>query len=826
MTRPEMKQLDVRLRGIDLPFPAELVAIGDQARTSFTAARATAGTHLLLVGERDYHVVLTSPSAEARVGFTAQVGEKLLLHFAGRTTAVRRTLSAVSGQDAAPTSTLTSAPLKVLDLTTAVFGAPPLFLLADGTLSASAEGPAPRGLDALPVLVTAARWVSTRRSTTFECLFPASPFHPEEPLRPERLHPAQAQNLLAQLDAVLTAATVGTAVPDPIDAAQLRSAALTVLSHMLATVIHDPAYREIADQAAARIFRLIDAETGPDARAELRAHAILLLSMRGPALTPTDAARTGALLRSLRRAAPPYAELTGPWRFVLNSGSEFFPGEIKILETQFKFTKIDAPADAPRPVGTWQQYQVFKAPFQGPAGQDILVFARSASPHDENAEMAAAYFTGVIISRHANLGAFDMKAATVQVQQAGYKLMMNCQCAGLTTRFAISRMFPDADIYSSWDSTYFSTGPDDVIVASEGIDCFMAILAGMAAGEDFAAIDARIRKADWHHPQDRTPGFVQFIGPAHPLVVSRYEDINRDGKADYYDGFLDFRVVEIAEAIRDSAIARDPGVAASQIGGAAAHGLDWAAGSLNRVTQYSELWDSFPGQTEDFYLFRAAGFYTPADPPRDVLSGTASRPSGPGAAPPVDLGHAPAVVRYIEDPASKDGLTAEVMMHAWLSHSAQELKRLLIAADAYWRALDLGYLGEAPLDTLAGQRAGLLLLLAGLLEFPADPNLLDGLWEQALDMLRLPRLSRSLVRRCIDDVDHANSNYYGSARGVAALVGTADRPGGALKEASPVAYDELASDNLEIGRARPLVLTPPAPEATPAPNAGSPVAPA
>jgi|GEM_PF-3516228 len=820
--QPEVRVLEVKLRGTEVPFPAELVATGAAAQQSFTGARAAVGVHLMLVGERDYHVVLTSPGTDARASFAAQLGKKLHVHFKGRSTAVRRSLAAVGGQDpalqTATTPPTTSAPPKVLDLTAPVFGAPPLFLLPDGTLAGTADGPAPLGLDALPVLVTAARWVSTRRTTTFECLFPASPFHPEEPLRPERLHPAQAQSLLTQLDAILAAAAVGTTPDlDPLDAAQLRSAALTILSHLVATALHDPGYREIADQASARIFKIIAAETGPTARAELRAHAILLLSMRGPALRPTDAARAVELLRGLRRAAPPYAELAGPWRFALNSASEFFPGEVKVLQTKFKYTKIDTPPDAPAPISAWQQYTVLKAPFQGPAGQDILIFARSASPRDENAEMAQTYFTGVVISRHANLGAFDMKAAQVQVQQAGYKLMMNCQCAGLTTRFAISRMFPDADIYSSWDSTYFRTGAGDEVVASEGIDCFAAVVQGMAAGEDFAKIDARLRKAQWHHPQDRTPGFVQFIGPAHPLVVSRYEDINRDGKADYYDGFLDFRVVEIAEAIRDSATPRDPGVAASQIGGAAAHGLGWAVGSLNRVAQYSELWDSFPGQTENFYLFRAAGFYTPVDPPRDV-------PAGKG--PHVDLGLAPAVVRYIEDPASADGLSAEVMLHAWLSHSAQELKRLLVAADAYWRAIDLGYLGVAPQDTLPGQRAGLLLLLAGLLEFPADPNLLDGLWEQALDLLRLPRLSRSLVRRCIDDQDHANSNYYGSIRGIAALIGSAEKPGGALKEASPVAYDEIVGDNLEIGRARPLVLAPPL--ATPAPDAApaTPAAPA
>lgn len=792
------KQLEVRVRGIKAGFPAELVAVGVGARASFNAAQTAPGVHLLLVGERDYHVQLSGPGPQARAQLEAVVGSRVVLHFAGRSSAVRRNLVALGGLAPEAEQAPSVAPA-ALDLTSGIFGAAPLFLLPDGTLAPGASGPAPRGLDALATMVAAARWVSTRRTTTFECLFPASPFHPEEPVRGEGLGPAQAEGLLGQLDAVLAAAPPGAAGVDPLDGAQLRSAVLTVLSHLLATVIKAPQLRAAADAAADRIFRLIAAEEGPGGHAELRAHAISLLAMRGPALRPADQQRAQGLLRGLRRSAPPYAELSGPWRFAINSGQEFAPGEIKVLQSKHRFTKVEAPSDTPAPPTAWGGgYTVLKAPITGPQGQDILVFSRSASPRDENHEMGQPFFTGVLISRHANLGAFDMRASLTAVEQRGYKLMMNAQCAGLTTRFAISRMFPDADIYSSWDSTYFSTGEGEEIVASEGIDCFVAVLYGMAAGEDFATIDRRIRKAQWHHPQSRTPEFVQFIGPGNPLVVSRYEDINRDGKADFYDGFLDFRMVEIAEAVRDSATPREPGVAASQIGGDAARGLNWAAGSLNRVAQYSELWDSLPGEAENFYAYRAAGFYSLTDPPRDLPV---------GAGPPSDPGTAPAVVRYTH----VDGvLSAEVMMHAWLSHSAQELKRLLVAADAYWRALDLGYLKGAPLDTPGGQRAGLLLLLAGLLEFPADPNMLDGLWENALDLLKLPRLSRSLVRRCIDSEDHDRGNYYGSARGVVALLGDAKRTG-AIKEASPVAHDEIVGGDATVGRLRPLQPAPPAP---------------
>ena len=409
--------------------------------------------------------------------------------------------------------------------------------------------------------------------------------------------------------------------------------------------------------------------------------------------------------------------------------------------------------------------------------------------------MESEFFVGLAINRHANLGSADMKAALVDVKQHGYKLMINAQCAGLTTRFAISRMFPDADIFSSWDSTYFRTGPDGELSASEGIDCLHAILLGMSHGADFAAIDARIKDAQWYHSQSRNKDFVQFIGPAHPLVARRYEDVNRDGKADYYDGFLDLRLVEIAEDLQASALPRDPGAAPSQISGAAASGLGWAAGSLNRVTQYSELWDELPGQTELFYAFRSGGFYSHLVEPQDIRMG-----KGPA----VELGQLPAICRYLEGGEGGAGIAVEVMLHSWLSHAAQELKRLLTTADAYWRAIDLGYLGgRAPLNSIEGQRAGLLLTLAGLLEFPADQNMIDTLWGMCLDMLNLPKISRSLVRRCITDEDHNQGNYYGSRRGIGELLGEGGEPG-KLESSDPVAYAAFIAEDPSIGRAKPL----------------------
>lgn len=769
--------------------PAVLLAVGRDIASSLDAT-AGQGPRLVLTGDRDYLVALSTP-LEARVisALRAREGGGVRAVFPGRHP-VRRRLKALLGLD-----TPIAASGVALDLTQGREGAPPLWLLPDGAFSTTPKE-APEGLAARDALVTAARWISSRRTSTFELLFPPSAFHPDQPAREERLSLAQAGRMLEQLRGALREAAVGSdaAQVDATDAAQIRSAALTALSHLVATARADASFRPIADAAAAEIFALVEAERDhATAKSALRAHAIQLLQLRGPALTEVDRARAKKLLQGLLRAAPPYAELRGPWRFVMCSAWDFHEGECDILTRTYGFREIPPPEGAPKSPGA--AYNVLEAPFQTPDGHPVQIFARTGSPDNENIEMGSAYFTGLLINRHAQLGSYDMRAASVEVQQKGYKLMMNSQCAGLTTRFAISRMFPDADIYSSWDSTYFRQ-PSGKVVASEGVDCFVAILKGMAASETHAALEERIKKAQWSHEADVIPGFVQFVGPANPLVISRYSDVNRDGRADLYDGFLDFYLTDIAEDLRASMTPRDPGVSASQISGEAATGLNWAAGSLNRVAQYSDLWASLPGQSELLYLFQSGGFFSHLEPPADVAAGALVE--APGTL--------PAVCRFTVDASTKSGLSCEVMFNSYLSHAAAELKRLLCAAEALWRALDLGHMAKrGALATPLGQRAAVLLTLAGLLEFPADQNFIDGLWSMALSALSFPEISRSVVRACITEEDHDASNYYGSVRGVDQLIG-AGGAGGDLARADPVAFERLKSGDPKVGRASGIAL--------------------
>lgn len=797
-----------RSEGATLEFPADLVAIGSQARPAADASGRAGGeaVRLLLTGDRDYFVAVSGElAAPAKKALAAQVGRTVLAVFPMRSPVRRRLAQAFGleeGGAAAPRSTAS------LDLSAGVTGAAPLWLLPTGRFSsqgaagglraAAADGGGAGAVDEA-ALVAAARWISSRRTTTFERLFAPSAFRPDQPARSERLTAEQATALLAQATEALAvgAASGDLAKQDANRAAQIRSACATILSHVIATATNDTSFRGAADAAAKALFALIDAETGDAAKPMLRAHAIQLLQIRAPALSQADAGRAKALVRSLVRESPPYDQIQGPWRFAMCSAGEFHEGECDILVNQFRFKEVPVPPDAPKAPGWGSGYRAFEAPWKNPSGDPILVFARSALPYNENQEMGSTYFTGMLINRHAQLGSFDMRAATASVKQAGYKLMMNSQCAGLTTRFAISRLFPDADLYSSWDSTYFRNPSGNKVVASEGLDCFVAVLSGMIARETHAQLEKRIQGAQWYHSQSSVPGFVQFIGPAHPLVLARYQDVNQDGKADYYDGFLDFFLKDIAEDVYASITPKDPGAAASQIGGEAAHGLGWAVGSLNRVTQYSDIWSSLPGDAEGLYVFTSGGFFSQKEPPADVALGELRE----------DPALLPAVCRYSKSD-SLAGLSCEVLLHSHLAHAAKEMKRLLVAAEAMNRAFDLGYLPkEGPLATPLGRRAALLLTLAGLLEYPADQNAIDGLWAMALKELNLPDISRSVVRGCITEEDHDASNYYGSRRGIRQLIGKgAGDTTGDLARSDPAAFAKLADADLTIGRALPLVV--------------------
>ncbi len=198
-----------RSEGATLEFPADLVAIGSQARPSAEAYAKTGGDslRLLLTGDRDYFVTVNGElAAPAKKALAARVGRTVLAVFPMRSP-VRRRLTQAYGieHDGAAGPQPTTA----IDLTVGLTGAAPLWLLPTGRFSSSTS--AVSGVDEAG-LVAAARWISSRRTTTFERLFAPSAFRPDQPARTERLTAEQATALLAQVDEALAFAAVSAGI--------------------------------------------------------------------------------------------------------------------------------------------------------------------------------------------------------------------------------------------------------------------------------------------------------------------------------------------------------------------------------------------------------------------------------------------------------------------------------------------------------------------------------------------------------------------------------------------------------------------------------------
>jgi hypothetical protein len=201
--------------------PATLHAVGEDARSQLTLQQSKPGLHLLLSGDRDYYVCVPSPLAKVTTTqLKAQVGRAVAVVFAGRPEVRRRLSQAIEtlAQEKVSSANRYAADEQSVDagqqsaalnLMSGIYGAQPLYLLPDGKLSLNPAEPTPTSIDLCDVFVATARWISSRRRSTFECLFPPSAFHPDLPTRSERMTAQQGAVLLTQVRDGLLAASVG-----------------------------------------------------------------------------------------------------------------------------------------------------------------------------------------------------------------------------------------------------------------------------------------------------------------------------------------------------------------------------------------------------------------------------------------------------------------------------------------------------------------------------------------------------------------------------------------------------------------------------------------
>lgn len=395
--------------------------------------------------------------------------------------------------------------------------------------------------------------------------------------------------LRLQLEAALVAGREPPPGVTSEQALQMRASAHTCLVHLAecvpATAEH-LAEKRAAEEAAMAFAR---AEDHPVLAEAFAAHL-----HRAVGLTAAGRQAADALFMQRVPVSPPYGgwfvtgeATTGEAAPTLvvhwspGTGSEgFYRGTVELLK-QAGF----APEGEVAPRGpSW---------FGREYGRDLRVRLRLAEfAGDLFASMADPGVHIVGYDGHSDIGRNMRRALQRAPDQRGHKLVFYGLCAGKDALFRVRARYPEAQVLTTFNSSYFRTadGPEGRrMVESENFNALVEVLAGIADRQDWKGIRDAIRDRAipryWkaHHA---LPGGMNYVTPIDSALARRVLDLDGDGQADALDRLVDFNAFAVAADTAAEFVPRDPGRPAAGLGGGAIH---IAANTCNTAMLYNPL---------------------------------------------------------------------------------------------------------------------------------------------------------------------------------------------------------------------------------------------
>ncbi|MCA9538974.1 MAG: hypothetical protein KC620_08795, partial [Myxococcales bacterium] len=392
------------------------------------------------------------------------------------------------------------------------------------------------------------------------------------------LDETQRAGLRAQLEEAVAQSRTAPLGLDERQCLQLRSSAGTCLLHLAETPPGD-------DAAAASVASLIEAELNPMLREGLAAE----FNRAASHLSAEMAARAAALFAEVAPLSPPYAAWFGDGPVELRvawfpgRGSEgFYRGAVELLR------KAGFAPDGEEREGGPADYVRTYEGAEGPMPVRITV---KEYAYDLFKPMADKSVHIVGYDGHSDIGRNIRHALENAPDASGPKLIFYGLCAGKDALFRVRARYPESQVLTSFNSTYFRTepGPDGVrrMVESENFNVLMEVLAGIAGRKDWAAIrEGIVQRAIpryWkaHHA---LPGGMNYVTPIDTGLRRNVLDSDRDGQADALDKLVDFNVFAIRDDTAHEFTPIDPGRPAEAIDGTDIH---VAANSLNTAVLYN-----------------------------------------------------------------------------------------------------------------------------------------------------------------------------------------------------------------------------------------------
>jgi hypothetical protein len=400
----------------------------------------------------------------------------------------------------------------------------------------------------------------------------------------------QKQKLFEQLRDSLRIGQEGSPELEAKDSLQLRSSATTNLLHLiesLPTAQSDAA--ELKSQAEEFYVSATKAETNP----MLRDSMIYNMERAADSLLPTTRTETKKLYSAeIAPTSPPYDEWFKDGNKTINiswmpgQGSEgFYRGTVEMLKN-----KGFQPEGQEREGGP----VVYTKTIRNQEGvETIFRIQVKEYNNDLFSKMNDPNFQIIGYDGHSDIGRAMRRSLDRAPQSDDKKLIFYGLCAGKDNISRVRDKYPDAQIMTTHNSSYFRTSKDSDgkqrMVESENFNALMQTIEGVAERKDWTGIRKDIQTkaipSYWRHYHP-LPGGMNYITPIDTAILRKSMDSDRDGQVDALDRLVNFNITPIKENTRTEFQAIDPGLPADQIDGTNIH---TAANALNTAVNYNSL---------------------------------------------------------------------------------------------------------------------------------------------------------------------------------------------------------------------------------------------
>jgi hypothetical protein len=513
-------------------------------------------------------------------------------------------------------------------------------------------------------------------------------------------------NLKTDLDGVRAGKAAPQGLTD-LQALQMRSSGTTVLLELM-TAKDTPA--DLKREAFGLYRQLIGEETNPLLKDAMVLH---LDRLRGS--LPADLhGRIDEVMDVVRPDRPPYeswfANGNDTVKVDWSSGSESYQDDIHNLKKDgFEVVSQDSGQTVLRKTyevnGEETKFEVTLRQF----GSDMF-------DHVDSPDTNMVIYTG-----HSNWGRNVRDSlGGVDGQGSGKdKLVLTDLCVGKGEMQMFKDTFPEADLVTTFTSSYFISSEHGGEPDSEGIHAILNTFEGIAARKGYAGIAEDVRRENpWGSTHRREGIDNNFIFPTDVANRRKVLDQDHDGQADVFDRLVDFNAFAVKEDTAREFTGIDPARRADELVGTKVH---FAAMTVNRLTIYS-------------------GVYSQVNADSRVVPGGYHDPK------PGEQG----IFRF--EKTQLDGKEHVVMtMSSRHAHMSEEALRMA-ASYEYARYMDANRGGGARrLDTAESILSGLVLASHSL---DTDAGYRDReVWSAFLKAYNLPQVPRDVVER-LKEVDH------------------------------------------------------------------------